>query len=425
MGDEKFGLWGETAEPAPATLPLPGDCEIDVVIVGAGYTGLSTALHLATNGTGVVCLDAEQPGFGASGRNGGQVVPGFKTYPDDLIARYGVERGGAMVNFGARMADDLFALVAEHGIACDARRSGWIHAGHHPSKLPEQRWKHDQWAARGESVAWLDAQAIAERLGSEVYVGGWIDERGGTVHPLSLARGLARAAIASGARIHGETRVTRIARDADGWRVETDRGRIRARIVVVATNGYTARLVPKLAGTVVAVESAQIATEPLPPEVLSRILPGLACVSDTRRSILYYRRTHDGRLVMGGRGGILLDTGPDRYKRLVTAAKSIYPQLAAFSWTHRWAGKLAVTLDHIPHLHESSPGLIASLGCNGRGVAYSCAIGRVIAQRIASGDWSSAPLPVSSITPMPMAPFRRLGAAMVAGWYEWRDGRSA
>lgn len=422
MGDGKFGFWGVTAEPAPATPSLEGDCETDVAIVGAGYTGLSTALHLAANGTGVICLDAERPGFGASGRNGGQVIPGFKTYPDDLIARYGVERGEAMASFGARIADDLFALVERYDIACDARRSGWIHAGHHVAKLPEQRWKHDQWAVRGEPVAWLDASAIRQRLGSDAYVGGWIDERGGTVQPLSLARGLVRAAISEGARVHGDTRVTGIAREAGGWRLETNRGRLRARFVVVATNAYTDRLVPGLARTVVAVESAQIATEPLAPQVLSGILPGLSCVSDTRRSILYYRKTSDGRLVMGGRGGILRETGPSSHARLMAAAKAIYPQLGQVAWTHRWAGKLAVTLDHIPHLHESSPGLIASLGCNGRGVAYSCAIGRVIAQRIASGDWGASPMPVSTIAPMPMALFRRLGAAMVAGWYEWRDG---
>lgn len=420
MTDRAHGLWGATAEPAPDTPPLPGDRVADVVIVGAGYTGLSTALHLAQAGVGVICIDREAPGFGASGRNGGQVLPGFKSYPDDLIARFGPERGGALAAFGAGMADDLFALVAEHGIACGATRTGWVHAGHTEAKRAEQRWKHDQWAARGAPVRWLDRAAIAERLGTEAYVGGWIDLRGGTVQPLSLSRGLARAAMQAGALVHGATEARSLLAEADGWRVVTSNGTLRARCVIVATNGYTSSLVPGLAASVVPVESAQVATAPLD---APSILVGCAAVSDTRRSLLYFRLSPDRRLVMGGRGGILLGTGTGNYDRLGRAIATLYPALAGVPLTHRWAGRLAVTLDHLPHLHEPAPGLVASLGCNGRGVAYAVAIGRVLAGRVLSGGWDASPVPVSVLSPMPLHPFRRFGAAIVAGWYGWRDRR--
>jgi glycine/D-amino acid oxidase-like deaminating enzyme len=418
--DRAFGLWGATAEPAPATPPLPGDRDADVVIVGAGYTGLSAALHLAKAGVGVVCIDREAPGHGASGRNGGQVLPGFKTYPDHLIAQFGTERGGALAAFGAGIADTLFDLVAAHGIACAATRSGWLHAGHHEKKLAEQRWKHDQWAARGAPVRWLDRAAIAGMLGTDAYAGGWIDLRGGTVQPLSLARGLARAAMAAGAAVHGGTEANALRPEADGWRVVTPRGTLRTRHVIVATNGYTGGLVPRLAASVVAVESAQVATAPLDDPA---ILPSRAAVSDTRRSLLYFRLSPDRRLVMGGRGGILLGTGAASYDRLARAIAVLFPSLAGVPLTHRWAGRLAVTLDHLPHVHEPAPGLIASLGCNGRGVAWSVAIGRVLAQRIVAGGWEGAPVPVSPVSPMPLHPFRRLGAALVAGWYGWKDRR--
>jgi glycine/D-amino acid oxidase-like deaminating enzyme len=420
MNDTAHGLWGATAEPAPDTPPLPGDRVADVVIVGAGYTGLSAALHLAKIGVGVICIDRAFPGYGASGRNGGQVLPGFKTYPDHLIARFGQDRGAALAAFGAGMADDLFALVARHGIACAPNRTGWVHAGHTEAKLAEQRWKHDQWATRGAPVRWLDGPAIAERLGTEAYAGGWLDMRGGSVQPLSLARGLARAAMQAGAAVHGDTEAQSVQAEPDGWRVRTPHGTLRAHHVIVATNGYTGGLVPGLAASVVAVESAQVATAPLDdPSVLA----GCAASSDTRRSLLYFRLSPDRRLVMGGRGGIVLGTGAASYDRLARAIATLYPALEGVPLTHRWAGSLAVTLDHLPHLHEPAPGLVVSLGCNGRGVAYSVAIGHVLAQRIVSGGWGSSPVPVSPLSPMPLHPFRRLGAALVAGWYGWRDRR--
>lgn len=419
--DPDFGLWGATAEPAPATPPLLGDRTTDVAVVGAGYTGLSTALHLAEAGVGVTVIEAEHPGYGASGRNGGQVLPGFKTYPDDLIKQHGRERGGALAAFGAGLADGLFTLVARHKIRCDARQDGWIHAGHHPSKLPEQRWKHDQWASRGAPVLWLERAAMAERLGTEAYVGGWVDERGGSVHPLSFARGLARAAQGAGALIHGGTRATALARSGDGWVLTTSRGTLRAGTVVVATNGYTSGLVDRLAASIVPVQSAQIASPVLGNGALAGVMPSLAAVSDTRRSLLYFRRSPDGRLVMGGRGGILFGTAESHYSRLERAAEHLYPALAGVRWEYRWAGTLAVTLDHMPHLHEPAPGLIASLGCNGRGVAYSTGIGRIIAERARGARAEDLPVPVAPVSPMPLAPFRRIGAAAVAQGYGWRD----
>jgi glycine/D-amino acid oxidase-like deaminating enzyme len=421
MDDRDFGLWGATAEPAPETPPLPGDRDADIVVVGAGYTGLSTALHAAERGLSVMVIERCHPGYGASGRNGGQVLPGFQVYPDHLKTIYGVERGEAMTRFGARLADDLFDLVRRYGIACDARQNGWIHAGHHPSKLVEQRWKHDQWRSRDERVRWLDRQAIAAATGSEAYAGGWIDERGGTVQPLSLARGLARAAMASGARVHARTTAMRLERESGGFRLLTDRGLVRARHVVLATNGYTDGLLPKLPATLVAIESAQVATQPLSNDLLATVLPAESAVSDTRRSLLYFRRSPDGRLVMGGRGGILFGTPEASYARLKRAIATIFPRLPDVPIAFRWAGRLAVTMDHIPHLHEPIPNLVASVGCNGRGLAYSTAVGRLIVQRISDGDWSQVAMPTSAVTPMPFAPFRRVGAELVSRWYGWRD----
>jgi glycine/D-amino acid oxidase-like deaminating enzyme len=156
-------------------------------------------------------------------------------------------------------------------------------------------------------------------------------------------------------------------------------------------------------------------------DFLASVLPGEQAVSDTRRSLLYFRRSPDGRLVMGGRGGILFGTPEASYMRLRRAISTIFPRLADLPIDFRWAGQLAVTMDHMPHLHEPTPNLIASVGYNGRGVAYSTAIGGLVVQRITDGDWSRVPIPVSDVTPMPFAPFRYVGAELVSRWYGWRD----
>jgi glycine/D-amino acid oxidase-like deaminating enzyme len=419
--DRDFGLWGETAAPGPPTPPLDGDLSTDVAVIGAGYTGLSTAIHLAERGVGAVVVEAEAPGYGASGRNGGQVLPGFKTYPDHLVRRHGPDLGARMAAFGAGMADELFALVRRHAIACDAVQAGWVHSGTTPDMAAEQRWKHDQWASRGAPVRWLDRDAMRTLLGTDAYSQGWLDGRGGIVQPLSYARGLARAAVSLGVRVAGGTPALSLEPDGGGWRVRTPRGVVRAGRVVVATNGYTGGLVPGLAATVVAVESAQTATEPLPPDLAERVVPAPVSTSDTRRSLLYFRKSPDGRFVIGGRGGILLPTREPSWERLRRLAVKLFPDLAGVRWTHRWSGRLAATMDHMPKLHEPAPGLIASLGCNGRGVAYSTAMGRVIAERIAGLPDADMPVPVDPVEPMPFAPFRRAGAAAVAGWYGLRD----
>ncbi|WP_237217877.1 NAD(P)/FAD-dependent oxidoreductase, partial [Falsiroseomonas oryziterrae] len=195
-------LWAATAAPAPDLAPLDGVQEAEVAIVGAGYTGLATALALAGRGVAVTVLEATEPGAGASGANGGQVIPGLRHLASDLVAAFGETLGRRLHAHGAGDADRLFGIVAKHGIACDATRSGYIQVADTPVALAEARQRHDAWAALGAPVRWLDAEEARAMTGAEGYLGGWLDARGGTVQPLSLARGLARAAMEAGARVH-------------------------------------------------------------------------------------------------------------------------------------------------------------------------------------------------------------------------------
>jgi len=214
-------LWAATAVPAPDTPAMEGDQQADVAIVGGGFTGLSAALHLAQGGADVAVLEAAEPGWGASGRNGGQVIPGLKEDPRQIIARFGQKDGEAMVRASGAGADLVFGLIAEHGIECDAQQNGWIQAAHTQGMLGDLRKRHQDWAQRDANVAWLEPNELAQRMGDGRYKGGWIDKRGGGVQPLGYARGLARAAQDLGARVHGSTPVLSLNQTTNGWRLAT------------------------------------------------------------------------------------------------------------------------------------------------------------------------------------------------------------
>lgn len=285
-----------------------------VAVIGAGFTGLAAALNLAEGGASVIVVDAQAPGYGASGRNGGQVIPGLKLDPDALDRLF----GPATTDFAGRAADTVFDLIARHSIDCAARRGGWIQASLKHAHLPMLERRMKAWAARGASAAMLDAAEIAKATGAEGFVGGWLDRRASSLHPLNYAFGLARRAQGAGARLHGRSPATGLTREGMRWRVRIeDKGVIRADRVVLATNGYTGALWPELRATMIPASSFQVATEPLAPDVCATILSGAAAVSDTRRVGNYFRLSPDGRLVMGGRAALptRADPPPTRISR--------------------------------------------------------------------------------------------------------------
>src|ERR1700693_1824337 len=210
-------LWVATARPAPATPPLDMSRQADVAIVGAGYSGLAAALQLAEAGASVIVLEAGEPGWGASGRNGGQVIPGLKPDPDEVVAMFGPEAGESLVRIAGDAPDTLFALIARHGIDCEARRCGWIQPAFAAADVGLIARRAEQWQRRGAPVAVLDRDTVRRLVGSPIYHGGWIDRRAGSVQPLSYSRGLARAAQNAGALVCGGSRVAALARDGACW----------------------------------------------------------------------------------------------------------------------------------------------------------------------------------------------------------------
>lgn len=416
-------LWAATAPPAPDTPPLDADRDADVCVVGGGFAGLSAALHLAEAGVRVVLLEAREPGWGASGRNGGQVIPGLKFDPDELRAKFPGEAGEHLVDFAGRTADAVFDLIERHGMDVPRRRAGWVQGAHTPAGLEQVARRAEQWARAGADVAVLDRAAVADHLGSGAYLGGWVDRRGGAIQPLAYARGLARAALAAGAALHGASPVTALRREDGRWRVLTAAGRtVSTDRVIVCTNGYGGGLVPRLARTVVTMNSFQVATAPLSDNVRKTILPGGHVSSDTRKLLLYFRLDHEGRLLMGGRGRLGEPTAPTDWAHLERVLAKVYPQAAGAPITHRWGGRVALTRDFLPHLHEPEPGLLADIGCMGRGVGLQTLMGAAMARYAASGDRRHLPFPVVPIRPIPMHALRRLYVSAIIAWYRLNDG---
>ncbi|MBM3599230.1 MAG: FAD-binding oxidoreductase [Alphaproteobacteria bacterium] len=414
-------LWVATAEPAAPTPPLEGEAKADVAVVGGGFTGLSTALHLAEAGVSVVLVEAAEPGWGASGRNGGQAIPGLKLDPDEIEARFGPELGPRVVELVGGAADFVFGLIRRHGISCHAAQRGWISASFSPAALALAGRRVEQWQRRGVGARLLDRATAAALMGTDRYVGGWLDPRGGALQPLSYARGLARAAIRQGARIHGASPATVLRRDGAQWRVETPGGSVVADQVVLATNGYTDTLWPGLARSIIPVFSYQVATRPLSDNLRRTILPERHVVSDTRRLLLYFRLDHDGRLLMGGRGKLKDSSDPNLYGYVKSALAGLFPQLDRPDYAYFWGGKVAITTDQIPHLHELAPGLHAGLGYNGRGVAMASAMGRLLALRAQGKSATDIPYPISSMRPIPFHGLRLPVLQAIVGWRRMMD----
>ena len=412
-------LWAATATPAVAYAPLQGEERADVCVIGGGFTGLSAALHLAEGGASVSVLEAGEVGSGASGRNGGQVIPGLKLDPGELEAEFGAERGARLTDLVGGAADFVFNLVRRHRIECDARQDGWIKACHSEVALRAATHTAEDWGRRGAAVEAIDRMRIAELTGTGAYIGGFVDHRGGVVQPLSYTRGLARAAQQAGARIHERTLATTPRRGGGEWVVSTASGLVRAGQVVIGTNGYTDEAGrrgpwPALARTVVPVYSYIAATPPLPDDLRRSILPKGQAVSDSRRLLRYFRLDAAGRMVMGGRGRTRESGDRSDYANIIASAIELYPQLGACDWEFVWGGKVAVTLDHLPHLHEPAPGVHAALGYNGRGVAMATVMGKVLADRLLH---RGAPVfPDSPLRPVPFHRWRRPVFELIVAW---------
>lgn len=414
-------VWQATAIAAQPWPTLSQKSSADVTIVGAGYTGLSTALHLAERGVRVTVLEAREPGFGASGRSGGQAVPLLRHEPDDLVARFRPEVAGDLIRLVASSADVLFDLVERYKLDCDAVRTGWIQGAYGRRGSALVRTRYAQWKKQGAPVRLLDSEELHGLTGSRFYSEGWIHEGGGTVNPLSYVRSLAVAAQRAGVAIFANSPVLRLERNGDRWLAACAGGPVESAKVVLATNGYTTGLWPGLKETIVPLYSMQVASTPLPAALAKSILPSGQSVADTRKVIWYFRRDRDGRFVMGSRGPFRARPSFADGAALVRSARKLYPALADVEFPFVWAGRVAMTVDHMPHLHWLAPGVITALGYNGRGVALATAMGRVVAAACLDYGERMPDFPITELKPIPFHAFNELGVRAVATYFRLLD----
>ena len=420
--DAPHCLYPSTARPPVPTPQLRAHRRAEVAIVGAGYTGLSTALSLAESGAAVTLLEAHEPGWGAAGRNGGQVNAGLKLEPDEVERHFGEVHGPRLVRLAGDAPGYLFGLIDRLGIECEARREGTIRAVRRHSQVAALRDSVEQWRRRGEVLELWDAAQVAARTGTRRYAAASFDPRGGSVNPLGLARGLAAAAISAGAVIHGNSRALRLEQSGMGWRIDTATGSVQAEKVLLATDGYSDGLWPGLRTSIVPLYSSIIASEPLPMELAAAILPGGGVVYESGEITTYYRLDRERRLLMGGRGMQRRATREEDYQHLVRIALRLWPKLATASWTHWWNGQFALTVDAYPRVHRPERNLLIALGYSGRGVALATALGQQLAAACQNENVESLALPLTRVPQVLFHPFWRMGVAVRVAYGTLVDG---
>ncbi|MFA5521488.1 MAG: FAD-binding oxidoreductase [Castellaniella sp.] len=413
-------LWKADAINTPGHPPLTESRQTDVLIVGAGFTGLSTALHLAEQGVQSCVLEAHTAGWGASGRNGGQVNPSLRHDPDVVKKMLGT-RAEPLLHAIGQSADLVFRLIDQHAIACQPVRQGWIQASYAARQVSVLHKRARQWEALGYPVELLDAAAIRDQTGSRRFHGGWRDLRAGGLQPLSYARGLAQAATAAGARVHEQTPVIALERQGSHWIAKTATGaQVSASRVVLATNAYSDSLWPGLAQTVLAANSFIVATAPMG-DAVSYILPRGQTLSTAQRLMVYLRRNAEGRLILGGRGLFHDPEKADDFSHIVQALHHLYPELAPLTIEYRWAGRIAITHDALPHVHRPAPGLTIALGYNGRGVAAATAMGKHLATLLLTESDDDFPFPITAPGRIPLHGLQRLYLSAGIAWYGLLD----
>ena len=409
--------WWDRTPPEPAAaVDLPG--RADVVVVGSGYTGLSAGLRLARAGREVVVLEAETAGWGCSSRNGGQISTSIKPEEDDLARRHGADVARDVVAEGRAALAWIGDFVREEGIDCDFRVPGRFHAAH--SRAAYERLARSIDDRAGE--AWAVPRADQHReIGTDAYCGGVVYSSHASVDPARLHRGLLDRARAAGVILVTGCRASRLARAGRGTTVSTSRGDIEAGAVIVATNGYTDGLVPWLRRRVIPIGSYMIATEPLGPGVLDRLLPTDRVISDTRDVVYYYRTSPDRtRILFGGR----VTTGEASPLRAGTLLRRdlvrLFPELSGVGISHSWMGFVAYTFDRLAHVGEHD-GVHYAMGYCGSGVSMACYLGTRLGQQVLGRPEGRTGFDRVPFSTRPLYTGRPWFLPAAVAWYRWRD----
>ncbi len=420
-GEYPASWYAATATPLAPFAPLQGETRADVCVIGGGFTGLSAALHLAENGRDVVLLDAHRVGFGASGRNGGQLGSGQRVGQKALEGMVGRDDAAKLWEQGQAAKALVHGLVERHGIDCHLK-PGIAHACF---SAREMREEHEEAAHLRDRYGYdrieaLDAEAFRALVPSPTYHGGSLDMGAGHLHPLAFALGLARAADAAGVRLHERSEVKDITHGAQPV-IRTDAGQVTCDHVILACNGYLGGLERKVAARVMPINNFVIATEPLGAEA-AKILTRDIAVADSKFVVNYFRLSHDKRLLFGGGESYGYTFPPDIEQTVRKPMLKIYPHLKETRIDYAWGGTLAITMKRLPYLSRVAGNVLSASGYSGHGVGTATHAGKLLADVISGqSDGFDTMARVPSM-PFPGGPALRTPLlALAMTWYATRD----
>lgn len=420
-------LWAAATPPGPDLPELAGTAQADVIIIGAGFTGLSTALHLREAGVDVAVVEAMEPGWGASGRNNGQVIPTLsRPDPDDIVAKHGAV-GERFVGLLRDSASVLFDVVTRYQIQAEQEQAGWVQPVHSPGRIKIAERRVAQWSKFGAAVELLSRDETRQMLGSDAWFGGFWNRTGGHINPLALSRGLARVVLERGGRIFAGSPALNFERQNARWVVKTAQGEITGRALIVATNAYTGEfsksLMPDIAQEVMPVLSWQMATQPLSDAARATIIPGRQAMSDTHGELYFARYDARHRLVTGG---AVIGSGDkaERLKAIVAERlQRLWPQIGPVEFDYVWNGYVGMTTDFLPRIHRLGPDAYGWTGCNGRAVALSIALGDELSKAVRGIPDRELALPFTDPVPIPAHALLRRLAPLMLMLYRRRDAR--
>jgi len=382
-GEYPASYYAATAHDLERFPSLKGDETCDICVIGGGYTGLSTALYLTEAGYDVILLEAQRVGFGASGRNGGQVGSGQRVQQGDLEQMVGKTHARQLWEMGEESKAIVQELIAKHNIEC-GYKPGIMHTELKPKDLHHtiDYVEKLQGEYGYDKIEFFDAEAVSAALGTKAYCGGSMDWGAGHLHPLNFTLGIARACKKAGVRIFEQSRVEHIAR-GEPASISTDEGTITARFVALGANGYLGKLEPEVARRVMPVNNFIVATEPLGEAVAKSLIRDDVAVADSKFVVNYFRLSQNHRLLFGGGESYGYRFPNNLVEKAQRPMLEIYPQLKDTKIDFAWGGTLAITMNRMPDFAQLSANIFSASGYSGHGVAMACLAGKLMAEAIA------------------------------------------
>ncbi len=414
--------WEDAPRPQDGpTLPLPKD--VDVLVVGGGFTGLSAAMTLVRAGRSVAVLEKEVAGYGASTRNGGMIGSGHRVAFTEVARQYGDAVAQAVLAEGKLALEYTTSLIADEDIECDFVRCGRFRGAWRPQDYETIARESEILREKlGVEVDMVSRSEVHREVATESYHGGCIYHAHGGLHPAKLLDGLLRLARDSGAGVFDRTEVTRVRYDETKYVVDTSRGVVRAGEIVMATNGYTTDAAPDMRKSLIPIASYMIATEPLGKDVVNELFPSNRMIVETRSRHCYYRPSPDGqRILLGGRAALNhINTARSAHvlRRLLTG---VLPQLGDVRVSHSWLGTLGFTKDHLPRIGRNGDGIYFAMGYSGSGVAMAPYLGWRVANKVLGLPEGGTGFDPMAFPRVAFHPFIPLGLPFVNMWYRWKD----